>query len=138
MSKITVITHRALEQMLDLMSHTRQSMRNTGQALQNTRFGSTQLLNKSGAALGAVRSGSKALTQAARRNPAVAVAATALVLGAVGYAMYRKRRKFQASLLEGVIEHPIDELPPPLDQPRRIRNAYFPATPALLHERDSK
>ncbi|AOD16002.1 hypothetical protein VB151_15470 [Xanthomonas fragariae] len=108
MSKLTVITERALERALELAgnagghlrhaaSNAGDQARNAGSSLRHFRPGASQWL-KSGAALGAVRSGGKAASKLVKRNPAVTVAAAVASLGLIGYAVYRKRQRDQQVL----------------------------------------
>lgn len=46
---------------------------------------------KTGAALGAARTGARVATRFAKRNPGIAVAATVVGLGLIAYGAYRKR-----------------------------------------------
>ena len=52
-----------------------------------------ETLVKTGAAIGALKTGGKVATKVVRRNPGAAVAVAALGLGVLGYAAYRKRSK---------------------------------------------
>lgn len=88
MSKVTVITERALE----LLGQAGDSMKHVGPS-------ATKLL-QTGAALGAVRTGSKLAVGLVRRNPVVAVAA-ALGVGVMAYAAKRKRDKDGSAPIEG-------------------------------------
>lgn len=96
MSRLTVITDRALERALDL-AHTagdglKQAGGNLGGSLRHFGPTATDWL-KTGAALGAVKTGGKVATTMARRNPAVTIAAAAVGVGLLGYALYRKQQK---------------------------------------------
>ncbi|KAB7769717.1 hypothetical protein [Xanthomonas maliensis] len=105
MSKLTVITERALERALELAgtagdhlrhaaSNAGDQARHAGNSLRHLGPGASDWL-KTGAALGAVRTGSKAATRLVKRNPAVTVAAAVAGLGLIGYAVYRKRKRDQ-------------------------------------------
>ncbi len=72
MSKLTVITDRALERALDLAHSAGDGLKSAGGSLRNADW------IKTGAAIGAVKTGGKAATKFVRRNPAVAVAAAAV------------------------------------------------------------
>ena len=87
MSKVT-ITERAL----DLISQAGDSMKHVGPS-------ATKLL-QTGAALGAVKTGSKLAVGLVRRNPVVAVAA-ALGVGVMAYAAKRKSEKDSKAPIEG-------------------------------------
>ncbi|WAT15198.1 hypothetical protein [Xanthomonas fragariae] len=108
MSKLTVITERALERALELAgnagghlrhaaSNAGDQARNAGSSLRHFGPGASQWL-KTGAALGVVRSGGKAASKLVKRNPAVTVAAAVASLGLIGYAVYRKRQRDQQVL----------------------------------------
>lgn len=105
MSKLTVITERALERALELagnagdhLRHAASSAgdqaRHAGSSLRGFGPSATDWL-KTGAALGAMRSGGKVATKLVKRNPAVTVAAAVAGLGLIGYAVYRKRQRDQ-------------------------------------------
>ncbi len=47
--------------------------------------------------MGAVKTGGKVATKFARRNPAVTIAAAAVGVGLLGYALYRKQQKKKAA-----------------------------------------
>ena len=72
MSKLTVITDRALERALELAHTAGDGLKSAGGSLRNADW------IKTGAAIGAVKTGGKAATKFVRRNPAVAVAAAAV------------------------------------------------------------
>ena len=84
MSKLTIITDRALE----LVSQAGANLKQVGP-------GASKLL-QTGAALGAVKTGGRAAVKFVRRNPVVAVAA-ALGVGVLAYAAYRKRRQDESN-----------------------------------------
>lgn len=79
MSRLTIITDRALE----LASHAGNSFRQV--------VPSADKLLQTGAALGAVKTGAKVARSFVRRNPVIAIAAAAGV-GLLAYAAYRKRK----------------------------------------------
>ncbi|WP_045768063.1 hypothetical protein [Xanthomonas albilineans] len=98
MSKLTIITDRAL----DLASHAGDSLKHLGpQANKWLQSGMTIGAIKAGAALGAVKTGGKATRNAVRRNPALAIAAAAVGVGLIGYAIYRKRQRDKTAPIEG-------------------------------------
>lgn len=88
MSKVTIITERALE----LLGQAGDSMKHVGPS-------ATKLL-QTGAALGAMKTGSKIAVGLVRRNPVVAVAA-ALGVGVMAYAAKRKRDQDGSAPIEG-------------------------------------
>lgn len=110
MSKLTVITDRAFERVLDLASQASHGIRHASQSFQQ-RHPQAGAVVQSSAALGALRQGRRVLQTFAKRNPALAIVTATVGLGVIGYAVYRKRKQMQASLLEGVIEHPVEEYP---------------------------
>ena len=91
MSKLTVITDRALERALELAHTAGDGLKSAGGSLRNADW------IKTGAALGAVKIGGKVATKFARRNPAVTIAAAAVGVGLLGYALYRKQQKKKAA-----------------------------------------
>lgn len=96
MSRLTVITDRALERVLDLAHNAGDGLKHTGGSLADTfrHLGPTASdWLKTGAALGAVKTGGRVATRAVRRNPAVTIAAAAVGVGLLGYAVYRKQQK---------------------------------------------
>jgi uncharacterized membrane protein YebE (DUF533 family) len=96
MSRLTVITDRALERALDLAHSAGDGIKHAGGNLGGSlrHFGPTAAdWLKTGAALGAVKTGGRIATKAARRNPAVTIAAAAVGVGLLGYALYRKQQK---------------------------------------------
>ncbi|WP_295942712.1 hypothetical protein [uncultured Xanthomonas sp.] len=98
MSKLTIITDRAL----DLASHAGDSLKHFGpQANKWLQSGKAMGALKAGAAMGAVKTGSKVARTAVRRNPAVAIAAAAVGVGLLGYAIYRKRQRDKGAPIEG-------------------------------------
>ena len=86
MSKLTIITDRAM----DIASHAGESLRHlaphAGEWV------------KTGAAVGAVKTGGKAAAKFARRNPAAAVALVAAGVGLIGWVAWRNHKKKQAEL----------------------------------------
>lgn len=96
MSKLTIITDRALELAEQAGAGLRHASRHAGSSLRHAGHGAEHWI-KAGAALGAARTGTRVAASAVRRNP-VAVAAAAAVVGAgvLAYVMYRKRRQQQA------------------------------------------
>ncbi|MBB4128280.1 uncharacterized membrane protein YebE (DUF533 family) [Xanthomonas translucens] len=98
MSKLTIITDRAL----DLASHAGDSLRHIGpQANKWLQSGAAMGALKTGAALGAVKTGTKVARTAVRRNPVIAIAAAAVGVGLLGYAIYRKRQRDNTAPIEG-------------------------------------
>lgn len=93
MSKFTVITDRALERAMELANTAGDSLKHGGSSAADWL--------KTGAAIGAMRTGGKAAAKLARRNPAVTIAAAAVGVGLLGYALYRKRQRSQDAPLEG-------------------------------------
>lgn len=87
MSKLSNITDTALERVLEL----------AGQAGGGLKQGGSHAADwlKTGAAIGALKTGGKVATKVVRRNPGTAVAVAALGLGVLGYAAYRKRKQAQ-------------------------------------------
>ena len=80
MSKLTIITDRAI----DLVSQ-------AGENLKEAMPDADKLL-KTGVALGAIKAGGRVASSFVRRNPAF-VAAAAVGVGVLAYAAYRKRKK---------------------------------------------
>lgn len=97
MSKFTVITDRALERALEIAGNAGDSLRHAGSSLRQVAPHASEWL-KTGAAIGAVKTGGKAAGKFVRRNPAVTVAAAVAGLGLIGYALYRKRRRGQDAI----------------------------------------
>ncbi|HDS0949283.1 TPA: hypothetical protein QDZ34_003059 [Stenotrophomonas maltophilia] len=95
MSKLTVITDRALERALELAHTAGDGLKSAGGSLRHLGPQAGDWI-KTGAAIGAVKTGGKAATKFVRRNPAVAVAAAAVGVGLLGYALYRKQQKKKA------------------------------------------
>ncbi len=90
MSKLTVITDRALERALEIAG-------NAGDSLRHAAPHASDWL-KTGAALSAVKTGGKVAGKLVRRNPAVTIAAAVAGLGLIGYAVYRKRKQQDGSI----------------------------------------
>lgn len=84
MSRLTIITDRALELASQAGSSFRQAVPSADKLLQT------------GAALGAVKTGAKVARGFVRRNPVIAIAAAAGV-GLLAYAAYRKRKHDEAN-----------------------------------------
>ena len=95
MSKLSHLTDSALERVLEL----------AGQAGDGLKSGGNGAANwlKTGAAIGALKTGGRMATKVARRNPGTAIALAAVGVGVLGYAAYRKRKQAQqqAGLVEG-------------------------------------
>jgi len=96
MSRLTVITDRALERVLDLAGSAGDGIKHAGSNLKHFGPNAADWI-KTGAAIGAVKTGGKAAGKFARRNPALTVAAAAVGAGLIGYAIYRKRKNAQAA-----------------------------------------
>ena len=92
MSKFSDITGPALERAIELASHAGDSLKHGGSS-------AAEWL-KAGAAIGALKTGGRAVGRVARRNPAAAVAVAAVGLGLIGYAVYRKNKRDNAALEE--------------------------------------
>lgn len=101
MSRLTVITDRALERAMDLASSAGDSLRHAGSNLRDHVPAAGDWI-KTGAALGAVKTGGRVATKFVRRNPAVTVAAAVAGVGLIAYAVYRKKK--QRDLRNGVID----------------------------------
>ena len=96
MSRLTVITDRALERALDLAHTAGDGLKSAGGNLRHFGPQATDWI-KTGAALGAVKTGGKVATKLVRKNPAVTIAAAAVGVGLLGYALYRKQQKKKAA-----------------------------------------
>ena len=96
MSKLTVITDRALERALELAHTAGDGLKSAGGSLRHLGPQASDWI-KTGAAVGAVKTGSKVATKLVRRNPAVAITAAAVGVGLLGYALYRKQQKKKAA-----------------------------------------
>ena len=92
MSKLSHITDTALERVLEL----------AGQAGDGLKSGGSNAAGwlKTGAAIGALKTGGRMATKVARRNPGAAIALAAVGVGVLGYAAYRKRKQAQAATNE--------------------------------------
>lgn len=97
MSRLTVITDRALERAMDLASSAGDGLRHAGSNLRHQVAPHAVDWIKTGAAMGAVKTGGKVATRFARRNPVVTVAAAAAGVGLIAYALYRKKKKANAN-----------------------------------------
>lgn len=107
MSKLSNITDTALERVLEL----------AGQAGGGLKQGGSTAADwlKTGAAIGALKTGGRVAGKVVRRNPGAAVAVAALGLGVLGYAAYRKRKQQQTVLLEGQARRVADRPHTPID-----------------------
>ena len=92
MSKFSDITGPALERAMELASHAGDSLKSGGSSAADWL--------KAGAAIGAMKTGGRAVGRVARRNPTATVAVAALGLGLIGYAVYRKNKRDNAALQE--------------------------------------
>ena len=92
MSRLTVLTDRALERAMDLASSAGDSLRHAGSNLRGHVPHAGDWI-KTGAALGAVKTGGRVAGKFARRNPAVTVAAAVAGAGLIAYAIYRKKKR---------------------------------------------
>ncbi len=101
MSRLTVITDRALERAMDLASSAGDGLRHAGSNLRDHVGPQAIDWIKTGAALGAVRTGGKAATRLARRNPVVTIAAAAAGVGLIAYAIYRKKKQRDNAAIDG-------------------------------------
>jgi len=108
MSRLTVITDRALERALDLASSAGDGLRSAGSNLRHQVAPHAMDWIKAGAAIGAVKTGGRAAGKFARRNPAVTIAAAAAGVGLIAYAIYRKQKK--KAQLNGSIEGSAERL----------------------------
>ncbi|MCD9085411.1 hypothetical protein [Stenotrophomonas sp. SY1] len=85
MSKFSDITGPALERALELVNHAGGSIKGGG-------ANAAEWL-KAGAAIGAMKTGGRAVTRVAKRNPTATIAVAAVGLGLLGYALYRKNKR---------------------------------------------
>ena len=92
MSRLTVITDRALERAMDLAASAGDSLRHAGSNLRGHVPHAGDWI-KTGAALGAVKTGGRVAGKFARRNPTVTVAAAVAGVGLIAYALYRKKKR---------------------------------------------
>ena len=97
MSRLTVITDRALERAMDLASTAGDGLRHAGSNLRHQVAPHAVDWIKTGAAMGAVKTGGKVASRFARRNPVVTVAAAAAGVGLIAYALYRKKKRANAN-----------------------------------------
>lgn len=103
MSKFTVITDRALERALEIAGSAGDSLKHAGSSLRHVAPHAGEWL-KTGAAIGAVKTGGRAAGKFVRRNPAVTVAAAVAGIGLIGYALYRKRKQREQGVIDGSAE----------------------------------
>lgn len=103
MSRFTVITDRTLERALELAGSAGDSLRHAGSSLRHVAPHAGEWL-KTGAAIGAVKTGGRAAGKFARRNPAITVAAAVAGIGLIGYALYRKRKQRDQGVIDGSAE----------------------------------
>ena len=92
MSKFSDITGPALERALKLVNSAGGNIKHGGSS-------AAEWL-KTGAAIGAMKTGGRAVTRVAKRNPTATVAVAAVGLGLIGYALYRKNKRDNAALEE--------------------------------------
>lgn len=90
MSKFSDLTGPALERALELVSHAGDNLKSGGS-------NAAEWL-KAGAAIGAMKTGGKAVSRVARRNPTATIAVAAVGLGLLGYAVYRKNKRDNAAI----------------------------------------
>ncbi|MCD7099148.1 hypothetical protein [Stenotrophomonas sp. MMGLT7] len=100
MSKLTVITDRALERALEIAGNAGDSLKHAGGSLRESGVHAADWI-KTGAAIGAVKTGGKVATKLVRRNPGVAIAAAVAGVGLLAYAVYRKRQRDKNAPIEG-------------------------------------
>ena len=102
MSKLSHLTDSALDRVLELAGQ-------AGDSLKNGSSGAAGWL-KTGAAVGALKTGGRMATRVARRNPGTAVALAAVGVGLLGYAAYRKRKQAQLATapVDGQSRHVAD------------------------------
>ncbi len=100
MSKLTVITDRALERAMEIAGSAGDSLKHAGGTLRHDALHAADWI-KTGAAIGAVKTGGKVATKFVRRNPAIAVAAAVAGAGLLAYAIYRKRQRDKNAPIEG-------------------------------------
>ncbi|MFT4267096.1 MAG: hypothetical protein QM586_07730 [Xenophilus sp.] len=97
-----MITDRALERALEIAGSAGDSLKHAGSSLRQVAPQASEWL-KTGAALGAVKTGGRAAGKLVRRNPAITVATAVAGLGLIGYAIYRKRKRDQ-DVIDGSAE----------------------------------
>ena len=90
MSKFSDISGPALERALELASQAGESLKHGGSNAADWL--------KAGAAIGAMKTGGRAVGRVVRRNPAATIAVAAVGLGLIGYAVYRKNKRDNAAL----------------------------------------
>lgn len=90
MSKFSDITGPALERAMELVGHAGDNFKSGGS-------NAAEWL-KAGAAIGAMKTGGRAVTRVAKRNPTTTIAVAAVGLGLLGYALYRKNKRDNASI----------------------------------------
>ena len=90
MSKFSDITGSALERAMELAGHAGDSLKHGGS-------NAADWLT-AGAAIGAMKTGGRAVGRVARRNPTATIAVAAVGLGLIGYAVYRKNKRDNAAL----------------------------------------
>ncbi len=90
MSKLSDITGTALERAMELASHAGDSLKHGGSNAADWL--------KAGAAIGAMKTGGRAVRRVARRNPTATIAVAAVGLGLLGYAVYRRNKRDNATL----------------------------------------
>lgn len=94
MTKLSNLTDNALERVLELAGQAGDGLKHSGSTAADWL--------KTGAAIGALKSGGRVATKVVRRNPGAAIALAAVGVGVLGYAAWRKRAKAQqTTLLEG-------------------------------------
>lgn len=103
MSKFSHLTDTALERVLELAEQAGDGLKSGGSNA------ATWL--KTGAAIGALKTGGRMATRAARRHPGAVIAVAAVGVGLLGYAAYRKRK--QARLQNEVRGHLAGDRPHP-------------------------
>jgi uncharacterized membrane protein YebE (DUF533 family) len=103
MSRITDLSDRALEQALELIHQAGSGLRTAGHSIKDAGSSAGHLL-QTGAALGAVKTGTRVAGKFARRNPAAVAAAAVAGAGLIAYAVYRKRKKEQEGTIDGEVQ----------------------------------
>lgn len=135
MSKLTVITDRALERIFDFATQTSQNIRHLSVGLAPKPISNGLWRRSRSNALSAAKLGKQSVITLTKRHPALVVTATVASLGLLGYAMYRKRKQSQARLLEDVIEHSIDEDLSSVGGRLRRGTAHYATRRGLIHDR---
>ncbi|WCE05726.1 hypothetical protein [Pseudoxanthomonas sp. JBR18] len=103
MSKLSNISDRALETALDLVHQASGGLRSAGSSVRDmipSRRSKTQKFIRNSAAIGAVRTGSKAAGTFVKRNPVAVSAVAAVGVGLLGYAVFRRYKQKQAQAIE--------------------------------------